>query len=246
VVRHIKLGWRKNVPLDALGRGLRRLSYVNTIDVTDNADYLILSWFDQIKDLARYLLTTKDLKDLNETVIESWRHKFDSRKCHLVIARRFDISAPGTSALAFYSANPIVGVDFWSVKGIEDQHAKVLSLWFNSTISLLQTLVVRTETRGAWMKIHDYMFKELLAPDVKGLKRKDYRKMLGISERTKSIRFPSILDQLKTEHPTRRLIDKAWLEILGYNGDVNKLLDKLYSSLAHEITILKKMMAEKI
>jgi len=45
-------------------------------------------------------------------------------------------------------------------------------------------------------------------------------------------------------HPSRRLIDAAWLKVLGYKGDVDGLLDRLYDSLAKEIELLKKLMAE--
>jgi len=54
----------------------------------------------------------------------------------------------------------MVGVDMWSHKGVSDDEAKFLVLWFNSVLNLLSILVHRTETRGAWMKLHEYMLKE--------------------------------------------------------------------------------------
>mgnify|MGYP000456882578 CR=1 FL=1 len=246
LAKHIKLGWKVCVPLKVLGRGLRRLSYVNTMDVTDTADYLILSWFDKVKDLARPLLTVRELKQFNSKVIDGWKNKFNDRKCHVVLGRRFDISAPGTSLIAFYSSNPIIGVDFWSIKNVQGEYGKVLTLWLNSTINLLQTFILRTETRGAWMKIHDYMLKELLVPKQDKLDKTDHSKLINVFEQVKSVEFPSILKQLKGKHPLRRLIDETWLNVLGYRGDATQLLDKLYESLAQEIIILKKMMAEKI
>jgi hypothetical protein len=245
LAKHIKLGWNVSVPLKVLGRGIRRLSYVNTIDVTNNADYLILSWFDKLKDIAARILTTKELEQLNSRVIEAWKGKFDSKKCHVVLGRRFDISAPGTSLIAFYSENPIVGVDFWSIKNVQGDYAKVLTLWLNSTVNLLQTFIFRTETRGAWMKIHDYMLEELLVPKPDKLSKSDWSKLINTFEQIKNVEFPSILEQLKERHPSRRLIDETWLKVLGYKGDRTQHLNKLYKSLAEEITILKKMMAEK-
>jgi len=241
----ITFGWKVPVPLNALGRGLRRLSYVETIDVTDSADYLVLSWFDGIEDLARPLLTLRDLTQLKPEIIEMWKQKFDKRKCYVILGRRFDISAPGTSLIAFCSENPIVGVDAWSIKGVNGDDAKILTLWLNSTLNILQILTLRTETRGAWMKIHDYMLSEILVPNPKKLSLEDRKKLLNIFKRVKNTHFPSILKQLKDKHHARKLIDKAWLEILGYKGDIDKLLDRLYESLTEEITILKKMMAEK-
>lgn len=44
-------------------------------------------------------------------------------------------------------------------------------------------------------------------------------------------------------HTSRRVIDAAWLKVLGYKGDVDTLLDRLYDSLANEIELLKSLMA---
>ena len=245
IAKHMKLGWKIKIPMKALGRGLRRLSYVKIIDISNNADYLILSWFDQIKDLARSFMTMKELSQLNSKTIRAWKIKFESRKSHVILGRRFDISAPGTSLIAFYSTNPIVGIDLWSIKNIKGKYGKALTLWLNSTLNLLQTFIIRTETRGAWMKIHDYMLEELLVPNPQKLKKKDYNKLTNTFEQIKNVEFPSILKQLENKHPSRKLIDKTWLEILGYKGNTDQLLDQLYESLAKEIVILKEMMAEK-
>jgi len=245
IAKHMKLGWKIKIPMKVLGRGLRRLSYVKTIDITNNADYLILSYFDQIKDLARPLMNMKELARLNSKIIHAWKIKFESRKSHVILGRRFDISAPGTALIAFYSSNPIVGIDFWSIKNVKDKYGKALTLWLNSTLNLLQTFIIRTETRGAWMKIHDYMLEELLVPNPQKLKKKDYNKLTNTFEQIKSVEFPSILKQLEDKHPPRKLIDRTWLEILGYKGNTEQLLDQLYESLVKEIVILKEMMAEK-
>jgi len=246
IAKHIKLGWKAHIPLKALGRGLRRLSYVNTMDVTDNADYLILNWFDSIEDIARPLLTTKELKQFNEDIIDSWKRKFNRRKCHIVLGRRFDISATGSTLVSFYSDHPIVGTDhFWCIKGPQNNEAKTLCLWMNSTINLLQLFISRKETRGAWMQIDDYVLSDLKMPNYHTLNKRQRKDLIRLFSQVSYIQFPSILDQLINKHPARKAIDKIWLGILNYRGDVDALLDRLYNSLAYEITLLKRMMAEK-
>ncbi|MEM2099958.1 MAG: N-6 DNA methylase [Thermoproteota archaeon] len=246
VARHRNLDWEVKIPLNALGRGLRRLSYVNMLDVSDSSDYLILSWFDDIKDMAKSLLPSKDLGKLKRPVVESWKEKFDSRKCHVLLARRFDLSAPGTSLLAFYSEKPVVGVDMWCIRKIAGEKAKLLTLWLNSSLSLLQILIHRAETRGAWMKIHDYMLDQILAPDFSKITDSETKQLLKIFEAVKKAKFPSILEQLRGKHPVRQTIDKAWLKTLGYKGNYDNLLNKLYNSLASEIELLRTLMAEGV
>jgi hypothetical protein len=154
-----------NVPLVCVGRGLRRLSYVRKMDITKISDFLILCWFDDIKELARPLLRDKQLEKFNKSAIKLWKNKFDKTKSYLILSRRVDLSAPGTSAIAFYSDNPAVGIDLWGIQNVQKDYAKILALWLNSTLNLLQILILRTETRGAWIKIHDYMLrKELKKP----------------------------------------------------------------------------------
>jgi type I restriction-modification system DNA methylase subunit len=244
IARHKDLDWRVSIPLNVLGRGLRRLSYVKTIDVSNTSDYLILSWFDGIKDMAKVFLADKDLSGFKSTTVEAWQKKFKTRKAHLLLSRRFDISAPGMCLFAFYSDEPLVGADMWCVKSLSKDFTKILSLWFNSTLNVLQTLILRTETRGAWMVVHDYILGEMLIPNPSKLSESDLKYLLKVFSSLKDIKFPSVLEQLKGKHNARMLIDKAWLKILGYEGDMNSLLDRLYDSLAEEIELLRRLMAE--
>lgn len=222
----------------------RRASYVDTIDVSDTSDYLILSWFEGIEDMAKAALTDEERRAFRKSRIKSWQNKFKERASHVLFSRRFDISASGTSLIAFYSETPIVGVDLWCIREVEKEQAKILTLWLNSSLGLLQTLILRTETRGPWMKVHDYMLSEMLVPNIDKFSDGELRKILETFETVKDIKFPSILDQLRDNNPSRRLIDATWLEVLGYKGDPDKLLDRLYSSLAREIELLKGILAE--
>jgi hypothetical protein len=244
VAKHRDLDWETKIPMKVLSRGLRRASYVDTIDVSDTSDYLILSWFEGIEDMAKAALTDKELRVFRKTGIESWQNKFKDRASHVLFSRRLDISAPGTSLTAFYSNTPVVGVDLWCIHEVEEEQAKILALWLNSTLGLLQTLILRTETRGPGMKVHDYMLSEMLVPKTNKFSDGELKQLLKTFQAVKDIRFPSILDQLRNNNPSRRLIDSAWLEALGYKGDSDKLLDRLYSSLVKEIELLKGILAE--
>ncbi|MEM3673754.1 MAG: hypothetical protein QW468_06010, partial [Candidatus Bathyarchaeia archaeon] len=68
-----------------------------------------------------------------------------------------DISAVGSSMMAFYSFIPLAppGIS-WSIKVPSSEDAKILALWFNSTVNILQTLINRKETRGAFLQIDEY------------------------------------------------------------------------------------------
>jgi len=219
-------------PLKAFQRGLRRFSKTNTMDVSDSLDLIIVKQFDGIKHVMKH-----------PSNIRKWSRYVEPRLANLLICRRFDISARGTSFLAFYSEEPMVGVDMWSIKGLSLEDAKILSLWFNSTVNLLALLIHRTETRGAWMKLHEYAMSEMSILDSKKLKKRDREQLLRLFEEIRTIEFPSILEQMKKEFAPRKKLDTELLKIMGYSeNEITRLLDYLYPALANEIEKLKVMM----
>ena len=237
IVRHNKLKYRIEIPINSLGRALRRFSFVKCIDVSQNADYLILKWFDGIKDMARYLVPVGKLGAFNPNIVKSWETKFEKRKAHLLFARRLYLSSPGTHLIAFYSDNPIVGVDLWSLRNLNRDEAKILALWLNSSINILQLLYMGVACEGPWMKIHEYMLKKLLVPNPSSLTKREKRHLLRTFNEVKNITFPSIIKQFEKEMETRKKIDKVLLKIIGYKGDLNQFLKKLYKSTWKEIKI---------
>jgi hypothetical protein len=173
-----------------------------------------------------------------------WKSYVEERMGRLILVRRADLSAPGTSLLAFYSQEAVAppGVA-WLIK-VSDDEAKILSLWFNSSINLLQILLNRKETRGAFMQVDEYVLKKFRVPDLKKLSRNELKFLIRVFESVKDVEFPDILHQLKTKYPARIEIDKAFLKVLGYKGNADALLEGLYESLAREIETLKRLMRE--
>ncbi|RLG56111.1 MAG: hypothetical protein DRN95_07190 [Candidatus Hydrothermarchaeota archaeon] len=236
IAKHRHQVQRVEIPLKTLKRGLRRFSHVNTMDVSNSADYLIVSWFDEIKNIAKVVLTDEEMKGFDKSVVKSWENKYEARKANLLLARRPYLSSPGTSLIAFYSDEPIVGIDLWCIRGMSKDYAKVLALWFNSSFNILQLLCIGVASEGPWMKIHDYMLNYLLAPK-QDLSKNDISYLIKVFDSVREAKLPNILEQLKNGHPIRKEIDKAFLKVLG--KDVN--LDELYEKLANELELLKKL-----
>ncbi|MCD6444940.1 hypothetical protein J7L70_08095 [Candidatus Bathyarchaeota archaeon] len=228
------------IPLNNLGRALRRFSYVDNIDVTQNADYLILKWFDGIKDMARYVIPVRKLEDFNPDVVKSWEKKFMGKRA-LLLARRLYLSSPGTCLIAFYSDEPTVGIDLWSLRNLDRNEAKIMALWLNSSINILQLLYMGVACEGPWMKLHNYMLKRLLAPDPGKLTKKERKQLMKVFDEIKDFSFPSIKEQLKGDIEARKTIDKTWLKILNYEGDPEELLKKLYASIMQELKIIDEL-----
>jgi hypothetical protein len=231
------------VPAKALRRTLRRPSGINRIDVTHELDFVIAENWDR-EEFRRFQDATGNR--LTNSLLSAVRNDTDRRLGNLFIARRMNLSARRTNALAFYSSVEAAPTKLmWSIK-VPDEQSKILATYLNSSINLLQTLLLRAETEGAFIELSGYILDDFLVIDPQKLSSRERKILLDVFEETRDVELPSILDQLKNKHPSRRFIDTAWLKVLGYKGNIDSLLDRLYDSLANEIEMLKKLMAEGI
>lgn len=236
LVEHKKV----KIPLKSLQPGLRRFSGVGTIDLTDKLDFIVVKEFPQIHDFFSQLNVSQILKDLPQ-----WRKYVKRRLSKLAVASRFDISASGTSLFAWYSKTPMAGYSLvLNVTGLNDDDAKILALWFNSTINALQFLLKRIETRGAWIAFRKYVMSSLFVLDPSSLSDNQRKVMLKTFDEVKATEFPSFLKQLKDRFPSTITIDKTVLRVLGFDEkEIDNILDYLYPALVNEIEQLKTLMA---
>jgi type I restriction-modification system DNA methylase subunit len=233
---------RMEIPLSALRPALRRVSLVNRIDLSGITDYVLV---DRFPGLEKFMSGTLAKFKPPEGFWNRWKRYVEERMGRLILVRRTDLSAAGTSLLAFYSPQPLAPPGVAWVMKAGNEEAKILSLWFNSTINILQILLNRKETRGAFMQVDEYVLRKFRVPDLKKLSRDELKSLTEVFESVRSVEFPDILYQLKAKYPPRRTLDKVFLRILGYKGDTDSLLDRLYESLVHEIETLKSLMAER-
>jgi hypothetical protein len=230
-----------NIPHRVLCPALRRVSFVSTMDISDNSDYVVVADFQGIRE---FLKTGAKGMRTSPTFWNRWRSYVEGRLSRLALVRRTNISAPGTYLLAFYSSTPFAppGVA-WSVN-VSNEQAKLLCLWLNSTINLLQVLLHRKETGGAFLQLDEYVLEETLTPDFSKIEKDKIIDLLTLFDELKDVKFPSILEQLEREFSPRVKIDKAFLKVLGLSEqDIAVILPKLYASLVEEIKLLKQIMA---
>jgi hypothetical protein len=229
------------IPLKNLRLGLRRLSGVNVVDISDKLDFVVVG--------ARFPKCENYFLGENVTRIKrempQWRNYVEEKLSKLAVAFRFNISAPGTRLFAWYSARPMAGCGVvWNISGLNDDVAKILALWFNSTINALQIYLERVETEGAWMQLHKYVMDKLLVIHPSKLSRKHKGDLLRVFQEVSKIEFPSFIEQLKKKFPARVEIDKAVLRVLGfYEEEINLMINYLYPALAEEIDRVRSLMA---
>jgi len=235
--KHRFLGEKVTIPKKALLPGFRRPSGTGIIDISDSLDYMIKSKFPKLSKLIEE--REKSSEFLRN--VRQWQKLV--KKANLLLSRRFDLSAPGTKHLAFFASIPTFGIDMWDISGFNEEDTKIMTIWLNSTVYILQMLINRTETRGAWMKLHKYQIGNSMTPNLRLLTPQERKSLIDIFEKVKKVEFPSILEQLKNRYPLRVEIDRAVLKVLGFDGaEINSILVYLYPALAKEIEKLKTLM----
>jgi type I restriction-modification system DNA methylase subunit len=231
------------VPKKAIIPALRRPSGLQSIDVSNEFDYAVVSRFNG--DQHFFIKSLVEKGNNLSKYVQKWREYLESRKTNLTVSRRFDISAPNTVAMAFYSdevASPCKML--WAIQGLKNDNAKILALWFNSTINLSQILSRRAETRGAFMGLDQYILQQFLVIDPKKLNQQQKNQLVKVFDLYAKTKLPSILEQLKSKNPVRKAIDLTILQTLEIEGNHDEMLDSAYSAVAEAIVTLATLMKE--
>ena len=220
------------VPTKVLARGLRRFWRTDKLDISDMPDFIIVEDFPDIQKIMK-----------NPSNMQKWKSYVEDRQAKLLVARRFDVTAPGTTTLAAYSEKGIVGAYMWSIQGLCDEDAKIATLWFNSSIFLISFLINRTETSGGWLRVDKSTLTQMPIIDLKNLQEQERKALLDLFESIKRNVFPSVLEQLQNGYPARKRIDVFFLQLIGYSiEEADKILESLYSSVCLEIKNLRQLM----
>jgi hypothetical protein len=222
-----------DIPKKATMLAIRTLSNVNTMDVKGHTDYVLIDKFSGVKDFFA------DSKLIN--ALAKWKPYVEDRQGKLIICRRLVLPEKGTIHLAYFSSKPISssGVT-WICSKINDEDAKILCLWFNSSIHILQLLISRVE--DVWADVHKYVLDEMFVLDPTKLSKSQKENLLNLANELMVSEFPCLLDQFTNIPITRRKLDKEILKILGFKEkEIDSTLESVYSVISLELTNLRKI-----
>jgi len=131
------------------------------------------------------------------------------------------------------------GPSLWYFKNSEYTHEelKLLSLYLNSILTIIQIILYKSETLGAayfeLMKSDWNLFKII---DTSKLKKDEKQILLELFEKLSNVEFPAITEQLKKRFWARMELDGAILRILGFSEtEIDELLPKIYDSILSEV-----------
>lgn len=226
------------IPRDIIFPGLKTHAYVNKYDIESICDWMVHEDFNGFEKVRKLTASKKiDFSKVNKQI--------ERRISHLFLSRRINFAAPGTDVLGFYCDKEIVpGKAFWSISESKDI-SKIYCVWFNSIISIVQMLLLRTETEGTWCEITEETVFDLNVPTHNFISSNKQR-FLEIFETYRAIEWPSLIKQLRETFPQRRQLDTDIFRLLGFKlKEIDKVLPQLYRALADELVTLKGAMGSQ-
>jgi len=225
------------IPRSAVVPTVRRLSFYRRFDISGDTDILVAKAYSGLQEIFRTIYGSAKAEQFVARIKKRWPRRIKQGSTSLCLARRIDPAAPGTYHFALYTKYPsFTGHGGWGFRGISDEDAKLLCLWFNSSLFLFQVAETRTQTRGTWWRLDKHRFANTRIPDLSSLTQSQRKFLLQLFENLHSVEFPSLLEQLKISFEGRRTLDAAWFSVLGIpesqrEGRVLALHKYLYETL---------------
>ncbi len=223
---------------DIILPGLKTHAYVNKYDFEPICDWMVHEDFKGFEKVRKLTASKKiDFFKVNKQI--------ERRTSHLFLPRRINFAAPGTKVLAFYcDKESVPGKAFWSIS-VDKDASKIYCVWFNSITSIVQMLLLRTETEGTWCEITEETVFDLDVP-TRSFISSNKERFLEIFETYRDIEWPSLMEQLRETFPQRRQLDTDIFGLLGFKQkEIDKVLPKLYNALADELVTLKGAMGSQ-
>jgi hypothetical protein len=186
------------------------------MDLSEKFDFVITKDFQGAEDF--FIGERASLRN----VLPRWEEYVSKRKGNLIILRRFPINAPGTIHLCYYASKPIAGPGMTWVLTIPDEEAKILCLWFNSSLHLAQILYERVE--DVWLDIHKYILQNMLVLNPRKIDEKEKKELLTLFDKIRNTPFPTLKEQFKHKFALRNEIDRLILKILGFSEEESEII----------------------
>ena len=259
-IKHRHIDEEITIPTDAVGPYLLRNQYRKQLDISELPEYTVVREF---SDISRFLTLAEE-----EKIPDGWREHVTQNSANLAIPETAYLTAPGTSHPVFYSNPPRVYHRMWMYTGIDSQEARILALWFDSSLGILQFLLTRLPGRGGWTKYRKYAQQRFVCPDIDSMNDSQIEELETCFTQISGEEAPSLVKQMSLNadnekmsdedgkilkkhfegfetiigdgYEPRKKIDKTVMSVLNIDDDVQEdILSTIYTDLLVELVELK-------
>src|SRR5665213_1360356 len=216
------------LPKKNLQQGIKTASYFRRFVITpDYCDWIIKERCDASPALQRLSGVRANFAYIEKSI--------EKCKTHLLVARKVNLVAPGTTFLAFYSENEVASPKtFYSVRCSKAQ-SLALTLWMNSIFGIIQVLGKRMETEGAYGEVLKEDLGEFFVPNEKSIPEQ----LKTWFEDPQEMEFPPLADQF-TSQSERRGLDREIMRWMNWpESEIEADLDAFYRVLTDEFQLMR-------
>ncbi len=223
---------------------LRTYSGVKHLNLTHQEELAIVnprSVPKQIRDLVG-LVNPENLNRASKDI----RSAYNDLAGEIVLARRIQLPSPGLHWLAWFTSNKAIGTTsaLLNMRIKEGDIGKLMVLYLNSTIALLQLLAFKVETRGAWITLHgDQVWSHLHTPSFYEMSDSTKKKALEIFDEVGKASVMPIDARIERRDRLQRKIDKLALEMLGLD-EWKPRLEEIYQAISEELALLLRILEQ--
>lgn len=210
LIEHRHIGEEITVPRDAVEPYLLRKQYRSRLDVSEVAEFTLVREFDS---LARFLSLGEE-----EEIPSGWEDHVLDNTSHLAIPETLYLTAPGTSHPVYYSDPPRVCHRMWMYTNLGEKESRLLALWFDSSLGILQFLLTRLPGRGGWTKYRKYAQERFICPDISELSDAEIDEMESCFDTVANEDAPSLVEQMALNADESELSD-AQVRLIGKHFD---------------------------
>jgi len=239
VLSHIT-GAELDIPRSALQAAARTASGLEAMEISTPLDFAVADRFDKDTDFWA---------DRNpDDILERRKPHLESRKGRLLISGRnhIDLVSDSTHFLAFCAKDPLVPTwNFWSIRTVSWEAAKILCLWFNSIFAITHLYDKRITGIGTYV---GWLKSDLLAipvPKISDLAPSTRKRLIELFDRLGRQSFPSLFTQLRG-HEVRRLeLDRGVAGCLDISDSSASRIGEMYDSMVRKLTVMREVQTEK-
>lgn len=219
-----------DIPTEAVVPCLRTMSHNPLMDIV-HSDFVVVNDFSKADQF--FYGERASLKPL----LPVWNQYVKKRRGNVIMVRRCVITAPGTFHLCYYASQPLAAPGTAWVCTMTEEDAKIVCLWFNSSMHLAQVLLTRIE--DIWIDIHKYILGDFLIINPHTLSKQQKKKLLTLFDTVKKEKGLPLVEQYTSIPESKKEIDTALLSVLGFNNnEIESLLSHLYAALKTEFSAL--------
>lgn len=234
---------------------LRRLTHLPMIDVSQFTDYCYYKPDAELRKLTELYYGKTDgdqrwkrITSGGEGTLGPWENVIPKGLCNIALAGRLDLAGPGTHFVCCRSTKQFFLAAYaFMVRGFKSTvEEKLFTLWINSSYGLFRLLEKITITRGTWVRLEQFRYREIEIPDCGKLTEEQKKAIEDIYEEFSKMKLNQLTEELPKPDGARARLDERLLTLVGFpQEDASRIGRDIRLGLINVIETLHRTMISK-